>query len=375
MSALGRALVRANKYRTAQLDPGPDSAIAAGITWLGRAQDHSRSQDGGVARDYSLINGWNSSYAETTGYIVPTMLEWSRRMGSEEARTRAARMLDWLVSIQFPDGGFQGGVIGQEPRVPVTFNTGQILLGLASGVQVFGDRYRSAMQRAANWLCATQDRDGCWRKHPTPFAAPGEKVYETHVAWGLLEAARVEPNDDWSNAALRNVRWALTHQRANGWFDRCCLQNPSQPLTHTLGYALRGIIEAHRFTDDASLLTAARRTADGLLARIHPDGFLPGRFDAQWTGTVPWSCLTGSAQIACCWLLLHQQCGDVRYREAAQSANAFVRRTMQFERSIEIRGGVQGSFPVNGGYGAFEFLNWACKFCIDANMLEQDLLN
>jgi hypothetical protein len=33
-------------------------------------------------------------------------------------------------------------------------------------------------------------------------------------------------------------------------------------------------------------------------------------------------------------------------------------------------GGVKGSFPVSGGYGRFQYLNWACKFSIDANLLE-----
>ena len=109
----------------------------------------------------------------------------------EEARRRARRMLDWLVSIQLPEGGFQGGTIDHAPVVPVTFNTGQVLLGLAAGVEEFGEAYIEPMRRAADWLVATQDRDGCWRRHPSPFAAPGEKTYETHVAWGLLEADRV----------------------------------------------------------------------------------------------------------------------------------------------------------------------------------------
>ena len=91
-------------------------------------------------------------------------------------------MLDWFTLIQFPEGGFQGGLVTHEPRIPVTFNTGQILLGLASGAVWFGEeKYLDAMHRAARWLAATQDADGCWRKFPTPFAAPGEKTYETHV--------------------------------------------------------------------------------------------------------------------------------------------------------------------------------------------------
>src|SRR5882672_7854836 len=43
-------------------DPGPEAAMAAGIAWLCRAQDCSASLDGGVARDFSLLEGWSASY-------------------------------------------------------------------------------------------------------------------------------------------------------------------------------------------------------------------------------------------------------------------------------------------------------------------------
>jgi hypothetical protein len=36
----------------------------------------------------------------------------------------------------------------------------------------------------------------------------------------------------------------------------------------------------------------------------------------------------------------------------------------------ETRGAVKGSFPVDGGYGRYEYLNWAVKFTIDANVVE-----
>jgi hypothetical protein len=38
----------------------------------------------------------------------------------------------------------------------------------------------------------------------------------------------------------------------------------------------------------------------------------------------------------------------------------------------EVRGAVKGSFPVDGDYGQYEYLNWAVKFTVDANLLEQD---
>src|SRR5688500_15946034 len=126
-------------------DPGVERAIDEGVAWLGRAQDHSTSADGGVARHFSLLTGWSTSYPETTGYIIPSVLAYAQLRQNQALRNRAKTMLDWLVSLQRPDGSFQGGLIDSKPVVPVVFNTGQILLGLASGVREFGEEYRSAM--------------------------------------------------------------------------------------------------------------------------------------------------------------------------------------------------------------------------------------
>jgi len=373
MPAAARAEAHSDAQGLPKRDPGIDSAIEEAIAWLGLAQDCSASADGGVARHYSLIEGWGASYPETTGYIVPTLLAYGDARNDQAVRDRARRMLDWLVSIQDSQGGFHGGTVRRPSPGPVTFNTGQILIGLAAGTDRFGKDYRDAMRKAADWLVETQDADGCWRKFATPFAAPGEKSYETHVAWGLFAAARVDGSQRYADAGLANVRWALTQQKDNGWFDNCCLTDPRQPLTHTLGYALRGVIEAYRLSKQNVFLCAARKSADGLVTALNEDGFLPGRLRQNWAGSVPWSCLTGSMQIAACWLLLYQETGDVRYRDAAFAVNRYVRRTMRIDGPLESRGAIKGSFPVSGDYGQYQYLNWACKFFIDANMMEQEI--
>jgi len=150
-------------------DPGLDTAIDAGVDWLCRAQDMSTTHDGGVAKNFSLKSGWSSSYPETTGYIVPTLIAHAKRSGDEERLDRARRMLDWLVSIQFESGAFQAGSVGAKNLVPVTFNTGQILIGLACGVAQFGDKYREPMRKAADWLVATQAADGSWPHNQSPL--------------------------------------------------------------------------------------------------------------------------------------------------------------------------------------------------------------
>lgn len=372
LPAAARRQVSQDREGVPAFDPGPDAVIRACLDWLGRAQDKSTSADGGVARDFSLISGWATSYPETTGYIVPTMLDCARRFGDPGLRDRGRRMLDWLVAIQYPEGGFQGGKIDAQPRVPVTFNTGQILLGLAAGAAEFGEPYLGAMHKAAAWLRDTLDGDGCWRRYPTPFAEPGEKAYETHVSWGLFEAERVAPGHGYAEAGLRQVDWALTKQRANGWFDSCCLSNPTRPLTHTIGYVLRGVVEAHRLSGRKDLLERAQRTASSVMTAQRIDGSLPGTLDCDWRPVADWACLTGIVQIASCWLLLYGITGRGEYKEAALRANAYVRRTIRVEGDPDLRGGVKGSFPVDGAYGRFQYLNWAAKFCIDANLHELD---
>src|SRR5260370_13048851 len=203
------------------------------------------------------------------------MLSYANLRSDNTIRARAKRMLDWLVSIQFADGSFQGGTVDAKTRVSTVFNTGQILLGLAAGAREFGDQYYEPMRCAADWLVQVQDSDGCWRKYESPLVEPGEKTYRAHVAWGLLEAARVSSDRKYADAALANIRWVMSQQTANGWFPKCDFDDPSKPLTHTLTYAWRGLIEAYIFGRDPNLLKASRKTAGGFLKAMVQDGFIP----------------------------------------------------------------------------------------------------
>jgi len=87
---------------------------------------------------------------------------------------------------------------------------------------------------------------------------------------GLVEAACVVPDRGYGESALRHARLALTRQQSNGWFADCCLGDPRRPLTHTIGYPLRGLLEMYRFTGDANRFV-------GSTVRIYP---LPDTFAA-----------------------------------------------------------------------------------------------
>jgi len=99
---------------------------------------------------------------------------------------------------------------------------------------------------------------------------------------------------------------------------------------------------------------------------------MPGRFLPGWLPAVESVCLTGVAQVAHCWLLMHAFTGEARYRDAARLANRFVRRTVSLDGPPETRGGIKGSFPIDGDYAPYEYVSWAAKFAADSLMLEMD---
>jgi len=349
--------------------------IDAVLDWILLAQN--QTPVGGVSQGYRYRQGWLGDYPETTGYIVATLLEQTKRKPDAELEQHAKAMLDWLVSLQFADGSFQGGTVVARPVVPVTFNTGQILIGLAAGADYFsgpsGQAYASAMKKAADWLVATQEADGAWRQHPSPFAMKGDRAYDAHIVVGLLGAARVGHEPSWSQAARKNIDWVVSQQRSNGWLTNCCLSQPGAPLTHTLGYALKGILDSASEFDCPHQLKAALALAEGLLSAKQDDGFLPGRLQANFQADVSWACLPGSAQIAECWLLIYQLTGDVKWRDGAEDVLAFVRQNIALDGPSELKGAVPGSAPFTGGYMTMSYPNWGAKFFIDAQQLALDI--
>ena len=87
--------------------------------------------------------------------------------------------------------------------------------------------------------------------------------------------------------------------------EACCLNDPTKPLTHTIGYALKGCLEGYVLTVDKDILEACVMAAQGLLGTMDREGFIPGRLDNQWGPAASWSCMTGTVQIAECWFMLH----------------------------------------------------------------------
>lgn len=347
------------------------------MAWLKASQDHSG--DGGCSGIYTFAKRWTSAYPETTGYIIPTFLNYSNLSEDNEYSERAVRMGNWEIEIQLKNGAVRGGV--GVNQYPVVFNTGQVILGWTSLYTFTGEKkYLEAAKKAGDWLVQIQDSDGKWSKY-TFNGIP--HTYNVRVAWALLKLFDITQDSRYYISADKNIQWVLSNTTDNGWFHGMGFKIEEEPLTHTIAYTLRGLLESSNYIHSEfkeEMRNTVNKASDHLIAaffdytEIHGYYSLPGTFDSSWKSGAKYSCLTGNAQIAIIWFKLFQLTGDTKYLE---SANKIIEQLKTLHlltsRNPGIRGGIAGSYPIWGKYVNFGYPNWAAKFFADALMLKISL--
>lgn len=340
------------------------------IDWLKRAQD--AGADRGVSYGVFFGEDFDVSYPETTGYICSSFVEQERLTGDAELLRRAIEMGDWEVAVQLPEGAVMGGKFNSSPT-PAVFNTGMVLLGWSALILRTGEqRFRAAAARASDWLLSVQEPDGRWVRGNSKYANPGGTLYNVMAAWGLCEAGVALGDERYIQGAIRNAEYCLSRQHPNGWLPDCCLSNVDEPLLHTLAYSMQGLLGIGRLTRRDDLIVGAQKLADAQLLIMSSEGFLPGRQRQDFTAAVDWCCLTGSAQTSAVWSQLYQLTHEQKYRTAVGVVNRYLMARHDIRNAdLRLRGGVPGSWPVWGGYGRLQILNWATKFLLDALTLEE----
>lgn len=362
-----------------------DKHLCAAIRWLLQSQD--QSTDGGFIGRYRYDSGWTTSYPETTGYIIPTLLSVAKNHQVCEAGSfdpgdlvsRAQRAAHFLIDLQFDSGAFPAGEIGPTVKQASPFNTAQIINGLQAWHQHSGDdAFLDAARRAADWLVAEQDSDGAWRKwfyHNIPA------VYCTHLSCWLAELGVYTGEEKYKQSAEKNAHWVLAQQdKASGFFDGCGFTEEEQQLRiadlHTIAYNQGGLIRIARALESEEILTAVAPAANGVLATLERLGWIPGVLNHQWQSKANSTCLTGCAQMALVWLDLYEINRDKKYWHGAEQALNFVKRGQIIESTNPaLVGAIPGSDPLWGWYNDGILPNWSAKFFIDALLQKRKLEN
>jgi hypothetical protein len=365
-----RLIVRDLFPGRAQARNDPVVHLRAAIDWLCAAQDvrNGKADAGGVSAGWSFEDGWLPSYPETSGYIVETFVAAAKILDRPDLIDRAQGIIDWELSLQYPDGAFPGH-FGEPGSEPVVFNTGQIMHGMLAGCLQLGraECLESAV-KAGRWLARHQDVDGCWRKfehHGVPH------TYNTRATWALLATALAAGDADLKSAAIRNLDWALAQQRDSGWFANNAFTPDREPFTHTIAYAIRGFLECGVLLRSERYVAAAVKAARAMAKVQRSDGWLAGTYREDWTPAATYCCLTGVAQMSLNWMRIAQETGDDGLRASARRGLAFLQARQRIDDPDPIvRGAIAGSAPIWGRYSMFEFPNWAAKFFADALMVD-----
>lgn len=351
-----------------------DGSIRAAADFLVRS--HVATGRQGSAAHFSVLSGWSAAYPETTGYIVPTLWRMADRLAEPAYAQAAQEMVDWLLTLQSPEGWFPGGVWrGPQHARPSIFNTGQILFGLSEAVARRKDaKCIAAVENAVRWLAEQQDADGRWRKHA--YQAGHSPSYYAHVCWPLAVAATTLKLELARKTAEAGIRAVLADQLPNGAFAAWSFAPGKPAFTHTIAYTLQGCLETGLLLDRwDEFAQPMEKPAMRLLRSLELNKSLAGAFDDAWRLTRWYACLTGNCQMASVWMRFFERTGDPRWLNAADRAVEIVRNTQPVRPLLSAcRGGVAGSSPLYGRYLTARYPNWAAKFFIDAACDLQDHL-
>lgn len=333
-------------------------SIRRAADWLLRAQ--SCAPDGeGYSRRYRLHRGWDRCYIETTGYIIPTLLDVARLLDAAQYRTSAERAAEWLLGVQSEDGAFTD----VDFRNPQAFDTGQVLLGLSRMYRDSKDaRFLDAARRASDWLVGVQERDGSW----VSVAYEGRPhAYYSRVAAALIEVGRLSGEESHVEAGRRNLEWVISNEQPNAYFAYSEFRHGEDAYLHTIVYVLEGFVMAFEQTGEVRWRDAFLRGADALRRLVNAEGLLYSQYDKAWNATNKEYCVTGLAQYAGVCFDVFRLTGDQQF---SQLGSRIVDRLCgwQQDRGADIAGALPSSIPLWGRYGGMEFFNWNSKFFIDA---------
>lgn len=323
------------------------------------------------SKGYRFGRGWMPPYPETTGYIIPTLLNLGETTGDAEWNETAIRLGQWLISIQRSDGGFAGYELGLGQDADV-FDTGMILLGF-NALQLFAPdpRIEEASAKAAKFLCNALDDNGAFAKH---ISHDMLHCYNVRSAWALVAHGKMSNDESLIVAGLKNVDWTLKQQLSNGFFQNNGFKPGGNANTHGIAYVLRGLLQIYFLTERQDILQAVLKAAIAVRTRFEAEGWLASEIGPDWNYRSQHICLTGCVQLSIIFFKLAKITSDQRFTDTAEILIAQVAATRKTTNSSPVSHyGIAGSYPVHGAYAPLQFPNWATKFMLDALMVRSQM--
>ena len=343
------------------------------LNWFRNAQEYNK--DGGfpfgidIGKYLAGAQTYGPSYPETSGYILASLVLAQKQGYKQVTQSMLDYTADYLVENQRVDGGYRT-VLSSTSSHSLTFDTGQVLCGLTQYQANYPrDDVAECIERAANWMASQIENNGAYKVQSTFFGE--QRCYYTRATIGLALAAKLNNREDWRDAAIRNINWAIQFQDDDGWFDRFSFPDGELSNLHGISYTIRGILDTgilfgiEEFVDSAILATNSMLNANA--PKQNTSSSFPGHFTTGFRSVSREIIPTGLAQLSIICLKLGRITGQQSYTDFAQRQVENL-KTMHLQNFQDpcIDGLLPGSWPLNGRYEPYFLPNWPIKFFLDA---------
>lgn len=333
------------------------------IEWL----KNSERKTGGSSAYYSPFLGWSKSYPETTGYIIPTLLNYYNFTKDISSYSLAIRFGEWLLSIQNARGSWSAGKYPTRINKPSLFNTGQALRGIFAISQISKNvKWKESCLLGVDWLISKMNQDCLWDYND--YLSSTTPSYYTYLFWPMLEISERLGLVENSTKIKLGLSCLSKRINNNGTISNWGFLDNKPAYTHTIGYTIKGFQECGLILKNDNLIKVIEPT---LLKLMHMSeingGILSGMYDSSWKKYDSFTCVTGNLQIAKCFLLQYTYGKDIRFLNASARLIDNVCRIQNIKtKKLGLLGGIPGSKPFWGKYMRFRYPNWAVKYFSDA---------
>lgn len=334
------------------------ASLKANLNWIYKsfkANDHL-----GSSGSRNIFGKWSDPYPETTGYLLPTLLNAAPYFSEENLISLSKLQLKFFESIKTVDGAYSQNM---EDSEPVVFDVAQILLGLIAMVP-FMEKSKDILLEiriTREWLRDILDDQGNFIAYN--YVKEFQPAYYSRIAWPLGAAENIIDSRP-SKKTKALVQRITESQNDNHSFKNWGFRKGEPALTHTIAYTLRGLWEYGEMVNSRQIKKQVTQALHRMSKAIRVDEGVAGSYTEEWEGDHSFVCSSGNAQLALLYMVVYERSRDKVFLERIVT---LLKPLMKAQRKASINtGAISSSIPISGSYQRYKYTNWTQKFYSDA---------
>lgn len=334
-------------------------ALTDNISWI--KMSFAANNNLGSSKYRNILGAWSESYPETTGYLVPTLLNAYSILKDPSLLTLAKNQISYFQSLVLSNGSFRQSPNSNEAFV---FDTAQIMLGLiALNHTEENEATLKMLKDAYLFLLNALDENGTFMH--SNYVANYNPSYYARIVWPMLKCEEIL-NLSAHPKTIKLYNYILHLKHTNYTFNDCSFDGGAYFYTHNLIYTYRGLWESSIILGDIETQNYIIEAINYITNNVVSEkGKFNGSYNKNWEPFNNYVCSVGNAQLASLQLLIYSTKNDF---STLNNISDVIIPLVKSQRSVFSLnpGAVPSSIPVWGPYQRFKYTNWTQKFFSDA---------